>query len=67
MVLLGRYEFVNGMNTTLQGQLDNLNMAAPNNYKKWYGKKRKNMRFVADVIWNRLQNVVDYYNITIDY
>jgi len=68
VVLLGsKDDFVKGMNATLQGQLDNLNMVVANIYNRRYSpKKWKEKPFVADVIWNRLQNVVDYYNITVD-
>jgi len=57
-------EFVNKVNATLRGQLDNLNSALVDVYKDDHGSKE--LPFVTDILWNRLEGLVEFFNVTID-
>ena len=66
VVLLGsKDEFVNKVNATVYGQLDNLNTVFVDLYKELL-PEREQPKLITDIIWNRLESVVDFYNLTID-
>ncbi len=57
-----KQDFVDRVNATLQGQLDNLNRVFVDVYRERWTRPKK-LPFVTDIIWNRLQGVADYFKI----
>ncbi len=58
-------KFVDKVNATIYGQLDNLNTIFADLYKELLPEKEQ-PKSITDIIWNRLESVVDFYNLTID-
>lgn len=66
MVLLGsKEEFGSRVNSTIHGQLDNMNNVFLDLYHQ-ENPDKKQPGFITDVIWDRLEAIVEYYNITIE-
>ncbi len=60
-------DFLQTFNSTIDGQYDNLNRVSRESFTKDYCKPGKeDPRDLADIIWERLESVVHFYNITID-
>ncbi len=66
MILRGsKEEFVRKFNTTINGQLDNLTSVMVDLFAEGRPGEGK-PKSITDVIWKRLESVVQFYNMTID-